>query len=140
MCDEAIEDADKRQVAPQSRGRHRFFNAQELMAVWLFVQVGARRAGLSVNKFCATQEIAWIEAGHYLAPKAARPKTGRLVVSRTARRGTLRRRYYEAVQFLAEESAPYMRLKELGFTSRRFGDRSPTEEFWRAELERRLTA
>jgi hypothetical protein len=108
------------------------------MNVWIFVHVGMARTGLSALQYCKRAKFHWISGGALLPPEQASRETGRVIVSHKARGETLRRRYQEAVAFLRSESKPYRELRERGFRSSALGPISPTEEWWRRELESAL--
>ena len=121
-----------------NRGRKQRYLSQQMMEVWLYVQVGKARTGLSALKFCERRKFQWLEGGHLLPREKASQKTGGLLVTHMVHGKTLRRRYQEAVAILRAESKPYRRLFNMGVRSSVFGAVSPTEEWWQRELKARL--
>lgn len=119
-------------------GRKLYFDAQKLMDVWLEVQEAMARHGVSAYAFCLRRELWWVRAGAYASCARRDKERGILIVQHSARTETLRRRYQQAVRFLKAENEPYERLYRMGARSTQFGRISPTELFWRQELERRL--
>lgn len=123
----------------KKRGRKLHYSSQQLLDIWLYVQVGMARTDLSALQFCKKRSYYWASSGQLLSPEQAKRGTGRVVISHMAHGETLRRRYQEAVAFLRAESEPYRRLWKMGVRSRVFGAVSPTEGWWQRELKARLT-
>ena len=122
----------------EKRGRKQRYSMQQLMDVWLYVQEGMARTGLSAFQFCRKGEFNWLVAGRLLPPYQASKQTGRLVIGHAAHGETLRRRYQEAVAVLQAESETCRRFQEMGLRSRVFSAQSPIEEWWRRELQARI--
>src|SRR5579864_5455716 len=88
-------------------GAKKFYGAQELMNVWLYVQLGIKREKTNVHQFCGKgrkgRYVSWIMGGSGVPPRVLRNARGR----------TLWRRYQEAVAFLKSESETYRILWEM---------------------------
>jgi hypothetical protein len=107
-------------------GRPKHFDTAALRDVWVYVQSWAIITKWPISRICDAKNasFSWYAAGIPDYDKGRKPK-------HQVDRDTLRRRYYEAVQFLKAESEPYKKLREMGYVSSAFGDVSPVEEWWR---------
>jgi hypothetical protein len=107
-------------------GRPKHFDPDTLRDVWVYVQTWAALTNLRISKICSAKgaHLGWV------AMNVSGFKNG-VRVEHQVDQGTLRRRYYEAVRFLKAESEPYARLRDMGVTSSKFDEISPTEKWWR---------
>lgn len=115
-------------------GRKLHYGDQQLMEVWVFVQVGILRSGLTVEQFCRQYEFNWIQGGCIRSAEKADRKTGRAAIAHKARGATLRRRYYEAVAHLEAAQEGHRLAWEKGFRYKGMEPISPTEKWWRSFL------
>jgi hypothetical protein len=118
-------DHRKTRVGRRAAGRPKHFNVDALRDVWVYVQAWAVVTGRPVSDICSSKNASF----SWLAANVPGFKNG-LRVDHEVARETLRRRYYEAVRYLKEESKPYRILHEAGWNSSASGAISPLEEWW----------
>ncbi len=115
----------------RAAGRPRYYEPQDLMEVWLFVEELKARYGWSVNKAC--------QAGRFTCHVMGRP--GR-IPDYTVSRETLRSRYYRAVRMLQQEQQErddlIRALRAVGASSPQAHAPLPLASFWNAQLAERL--
>ncbi len=112
-------------------GRPRYYEAQDLMEVWLFVEELKARHGWSANKAC--------QAGRFTFHVIGRPGT---IPNYTVSRETLRSRYQRAVRLLQREQQErdelIRALRAAGASSPQEHAPLPLASFWHSQLGERL--
>jgi hypothetical protein len=115
----------------RAAGRPRYYEAQDLMEVWLFVEELKARYGWSAKKAC--------QAGSFTFHVMGRPGS---IPDYTVSRETLRSRYQRAVRLLQREQQErdelIRALQAVGASSPQERAPLPLASFWHAQLVEKL--